>query len=43
MGKKSDSINPLLSEKQIESEKTRPERLPLEKICFKNKYPSTGE
>ena len=43
IGKKSESINPLLSEKQIESEKTRPERLPLDKICFKNKYPSAGD
>jgi nitroreductase len=38
VGKKTDSISPLLTEKQIESEKTRPERLPLEQICFRNKY-----
>jgi nitroreductase len=43
VGKKSDSINPLLSEKQIESEKTRPERLSIEKISFKNKYISTED
>jgi nitroreductase len=40
VGKRSNSISPLLSEKQIESEKTRPERLPLENICFRNKYSS---
>ena len=37
VGKKSDHINPILSDKQKESENKRPERLPLEKICFKNK------
>jgi nitroreductase len=43
VGKKSDSISSLLSEKQIEYEKNRPERKPLEKICFKNKYTSTED
>ena len=35
VGKHSDTISPVLSEKQIEAEKTRPERLPLDKILFK--------
>jgi len=38
VGKHSDKMNPELSEHQIEAEKKRPERLPLEKICFINKY-----
>jgi nitroreductase len=43
VGKKSATINPILSEKQIESEKTRPERLPLKQICFMNEYQVIGE
>lgn len=43
VGKKSEKLNPVLSEKQIASEKTRPERLPLEKICFLNKYHEINE
>jgi nitroreductase len=38
VGKKSGEINELLSEKQAESEKRRPERLPLEKIIYHNRY-----
>ncbi len=38
VGKHSSSISPLLSEKQIEWEKTRPERLPLNKIMFIDRY-----
>jgi nitroreductase len=38
VGKHSTSINPLLSEKQVETEKTRPERFPLEKFVYINKY-----
>ncbi len=38
IGKKSDKINPELSEKQIESEKTRPERLPLNRFIYHNYY-----
>ena len=37
-GKHSDKISPVLSEKQIESEKNRPERLDPEKIFSENKY-----
>jgi nitroreductase len=36
VGKHSDTIGPLLSEKQAESEKERPERLPLEEFAFVN-------
>ncbi|MGQ9678791.1 MAG: nitroreductase family protein [bacterium] len=38
VGKHADTINPVLSEKQVEWEKTRPERLPLKKIMFINRY-----
>ena len=38
VGKKSELINPVLSEKQVEAEKTRPERFPLEKFVFRNSY-----
>ncbi len=38
VGKHSATISPLLSEKQIEWEKTRPERLPLNKIMFIDRY-----
>lgn len=34
VGRKSDSISPVLSEKQIAWEKERPERLPLNKFVF---------
>jgi len=41
VGKHSDTISPVLSEKQVEWEKKRPERFPLEKIlhlnCFQEK------
>jgi nitroreductase len=36
VGKHSDAIGPLLSEKQAEREKQRPERLPLEEFAFVN-------
>lgn len=36
VGKHSEIIGPLLSEKQAESEKERPERLPLEDFAFVN-------
>jgi nitroreductase len=36
VGKHSETIGPLLTEKQAESEKERPERLPLEKFAFIN-------
>jgi nitroreductase len=38
VGKHSDTIKPVLSESQAEAEKTRPERLPLEKFVYKNSY-----
>jgi len=38
VGKKAESINPVLSEKQVEAEKNRPERLPINKIMFLNRY-----
>jgi len=37
VGKHSETINPVLSEKQAESEHKRPERLPLEKMIYINK------
>ncbi|MBN1860675.1 MAG: nitroreductase family protein [Candidatus Thermoplasmatota archaeon] len=39
VGKHSDTINPVLSEKQILAEKQRPERFSLEKFAFFNRYP----
>jgi nitroreductase len=38
VGKHSDNINPVLSEKQIEAEKKRPERIPIDKFVYINKY-----
>jgi nitroreductase len=38
IGRKSEKINPELSEKQIESEKARPERLPLNQVVYRNHY-----
>ena len=38
VGKRSATLNPVLSEKQIEAETTRPERLPFEKFAFLNTY-----
>ena len=38
VGKHSKTINPILSEKQIAQEKQRPERFPLEKFVFLNRY-----
>jgi len=38
VGRRADTISPALSEKQVESEKTRPERLPLEEVAFFNRY-----
>jgi len=36
VGKRSKAISPVLSDKQIEAERRRPERLPLEKILLKD-------
>lgn len=41
IGKHADTISPVLSEKQVEWEKTRPERLPQDKVMFLNRY--TGD
>jgi len=38
VGKKAEAIKPELSEKQVEWEKQRPERLPLEKVFFENRF-----
>lgn len=38
VGTHSQELSPVLSEKQIESEKRRPERLPLEKFMYINRY-----
>ncbi|MGB9824961.1 MAG: nitroreductase family protein [Candidatus Hydrothermia bacterium] len=38
VGKHSEEISPLLSEKQVKAEKERPERLPFEKFCFIDRY-----
>ena len=38
VGKHTDVLNPVLSEKQIEAEKNRPERFPLEKIYSEDEY-----
>ncbi len=38
VGKHSEEINPILSEKQVESEKERPARLNLDKFAFSNRF-----
>ena len=38
VGKRSDTINPLLSERQVEREKKRPERLLLEEFAYMNHF-----
>ncbi len=38
VGKKSPNISPVLSPKQVASEQARPERFPLEKFAFKDRY-----
>jgi nitroreductase len=38
VGKHAKTLNPVLSEKQIASEKQRPERFPFEKFVFLNRY-----
>lgn len=39
VGKHSKQINPVLSEKQVETERTRPERIPLERFVYFNHFP----
>jgi len=41
VGRHSENINPVLSEKQIGWEKNRPDRFPLEKFAYKNMYKET--
>ena len=38
VGKHSDKIDPFLSEKQIEAEKKRPERIPIDDFVYLNRY-----
>ena len=38
VGKHSETISPVLSEKQVEAERTRPERLPFEEIAYIDRY-----
>jgi len=38
LGRHAEALSPILTEKQIESEKKRPERLPSEKIVYRNSY-----
>jgi len=38
VGKHSETISQVLSEKQVEAERTRPERLPFEKIAYIDRY-----
>lgn len=38
VGKRADTVSPVLSEKQIQAEKQRPERLPLSQVAFFNRY-----
>ncbi len=40
VGKHSATISSVLSEKQIESEKKRPERMPIEEFVYQNRYPA---
>jgi len=42
VGRKSPVLNDLLSESQKERELTRPERLPLEKFAFRNRFKKEG-
>ena len=43
VGKHAQTISPVLSEKQLETEKKRPERLPLGKFAFKNHFGAGSE
>jgi nitroreductase len=40
VGRHADAISPSLSEQQVEAERERPERLPLEEIAYLNRYPA---
>ena len=43
VGKKSDKINPILSEKQLEAEKKRPTRLKINEFIYHNKFTSDNK
>jgi nitroreductase len=43
VGRRAGDISPVLSAEQVEREKKRPERLPLEQVAFFNRYKPTGE
>ena len=38
VGKHSDKIDPVLSEKQVEAEKKRPKRIPIDEFVYINRY-----
>ncbi|MEM0492725.1 MAG: nitroreductase family protein [Candidatus Thermoplasmatota archaeon] len=38
IGKHADTIKPVLTQKQVESEKHRPERLPVDRFVYRNTY-----
>jgi nitroreductase len=38
VGKKMDTISPVLSEKQVGWEKKRPKRKPIDEFVYRNKY-----
>lgn len=38
VGKHSDKIDPVLSDKQVEAEKERPERIPIDDFVYMNRY-----
>jgi nitroreductase len=40
VGRHADTLNPVLSPQQVEWERNRPERLPLEQVAFFNCYPA---
>jgi nitroreductase len=42
VGRHARDISPVLSENQVESEKKRPGRLPLEQVAFIDRYEATG-
>ena len=43
VGRHSESINPVLSEKQIAAERERPQRTPTEEFVYLNRYKEQGE
>jgi nitroreductase len=38
VGKHTDKINPVLSDKQVEAEKKRPERMAIDEFVYINRY-----